>query len=614
MNFFSRNGSSRSSPSGFAPLALLAILTLQFALILRWSWRKWPDVIIDFGRELYVPWQISSGKVLYRDIGHLFGPLSQYFNALLFKLFGASFTTIFVANILILAGIVWLLYILLKESCTRFTGFLACSVVICIFSCSQYVLSGNYNFISPYSHEATHGLFLSLLMIFELWRFADRQRRRDLILAGFVFGLVFLTKIDILFSSVLVAALFFLLDRTQSRSTVRTLKTAGLFLLCSCIPILFFLSYFMAAMPTVEALKGVCGSWISLLNSDIAQNSFYEEGMGLDQFMPNVLTMFYFAGIAIVVLSMALFLSYSISRKGGSLISKGVCGALLCTIICLAFLANINEIGRPLPLLTLASFVFLLLSFLKLQKWNSERTPAQLPVLLLSIFSLGMLWKTILFCRLYHYGFYLALPSVVVLTSMLVWYLPEKLDRRHAGGSAFRMAMILMIAIFTIRFVQASNVFYELKTFPVGSGGDRILAIDPRYDARSAVTAAAVEWINANLGEKDTFVVVPEGVMINYLTRRTNPTKYTNFMMPEMLAYGETSILDAFKSKSPDYFILVHRDTSEYGVGSFGQDERYGKTTMDWIDSHYHAVGFWGRKSITGDGAWIKIMKMDGPA
>ena len=52
------------------------------------SWRKWPDVIVDFGRELYIPWRLSEGAVLYRDVDDVYGPLSQYFNAGLFRLFG----------------------------------------------------------------------------------------------------------------------------------------------------------------------------------------------------------------------------------------------------------------------------------------------------------------------------------------------------------------------------------------------------------------------------------------------------------------------------------------------------------------------------------------------
>ncbi|MCE5211470.1 MAG: hypothetical protein LLG40_07950, partial [Deltaproteobacteria bacterium] len=61
----------------FGPL----ILVLVGICMLKLSWFKWPDLLIDYGRELYVPWQITQGGVLYRDINHLYGPLAHYFNA-----------------------------------------------------------------------------------------------------------------------------------------------------------------------------------------------------------------------------------------------------------------------------------------------------------------------------------------------------------------------------------------------------------------------------------------------------------------------------------------------------------------------------------------------------
>ena len=37
-------------------------------------------LMIDFGRELYVPWQLNEGKALYRDIAYFHGPFSPYLN------------------------------------------------------------------------------------------------------------------------------------------------------------------------------------------------------------------------------------------------------------------------------------------------------------------------------------------------------------------------------------------------------------------------------------------------------------------------------------------------------------------------------------------------------
>ncbi len=38
----------------------------------------WGDFQIDNGRELYVPVSILHGKLLYRDIWYMYGPLAPY--------------------------------------------------------------------------------------------------------------------------------------------------------------------------------------------------------------------------------------------------------------------------------------------------------------------------------------------------------------------------------------------------------------------------------------------------------------------------------------------------------------------------------------------------------
>ena len=106
-----------------------------------------------------------------------------------------------------------------------------------------------------------------------------------------------------------------------------------------------------------------------------------------------------------------------------------------------------------------------------------------------------------------------------------------------------------------------------------------------------------------------TFAVLPEGVMLNYLARKVNPTKYTSFMVPEMRMFGEGNILSAFIDKRPDFIILVHKNTSEYGEDFFGRNVRYGKPIMDWVNQNYQTVVKIGDEPLKDDRFGIKVMK-----
>src|SRR4051812_44070146 len=135
-----------------------AIITVVALIMLAWTWRGWPDPIVDFGRELYVPWQISKGAVLYSDIAYFNGPLSPHFNALVFKLLGPSVMSLVYSNLLWLTALIVMLYRLLVTVADRLAATTACLVFVTVFAFVQLVQVGNYNYVTPYSHEITHGL------------------------------------------------------------------------------------------------------------------------------------------------------------------------------------------------------------------------------------------------------------------------------------------------------------------------------------------------------------------------------------------------------------------------------------------------------------------------
>src|ERR1700736_4064877 len=149
----------------FAGLVALVALTILYLSI---SWRKWCDPLIDFGDQLYSAWRLSEGAVLYRDVDLLYGPLSQYFNAALFAAFGPGIMILVASNLTIVAMIVALLYLLCRQAWGVIAALVACAVFVAVFAFSQYVHFGNLNYATPYSHETTHGMLVSLLLCFGL--------------------------------------------------------------------------------------------------------------------------------------------------------------------------------------------------------------------------------------------------------------------------------------------------------------------------------------------------------------------------------------------------------------------------------------------------------------
>src|SRR5262249_60467779 len=74
---------------------LLAGLAVFFLAL---SWRKWPDPLIGFGRELYLPWRLANGAGVERAADDFYGPLAQDFNAGLVGLVGPGAVGVVHAN------------------------------------------------------------------------------------------------------------------------------------------------------------------------------------------------------------------------------------------------------------------------------------------------------------------------------------------------------------------------------------------------------------------------------------------------------------------------------------------------------------------------------------
>src|ERR1017187_5875769 len=135
------------------PVVHLASLVALPSYFLAVSWRRWPDLIIDFGRELYIPWRLSEGAVLYREVDDFYGPLSQYLNAGLFRLFGPGLMVLALANLVVFSGIAVAIYALFRAAWGAMAAWVSTAVFVAIFGMSRLMESGNFNYITPYARE-----------------------------------------------------------------------------------------------------------------------------------------------------------------------------------------------------------------------------------------------------------------------------------------------------------------------------------------------------------------------------------------------------------------------------------------------------------------------------
>jgi hypothetical protein len=231
-------------------------------------------------------------------------------------------------------------------------------------------------------------------------------------------------------------------------------------------------------------------------------------------------------------------------------------------------------------------------------------------MLLWTVFAFFLTAKLGLFCRIWHYGFILAMPAFVGSLILVLWLLPRLLAGKYGvNARLFRLAVSLVLLTgFASLYLQSQRIYRD-KTVALGQGGDEMYAFTQKIKPDGAALQSALQWMEKNAPPGATLAVLPEGIMVNYLSRRTNPTRYLVWNPVELAMFGQSNMTDAFERNAPDYILLVHREGAEYGVKYFGQETEFGGAVMKWIRQNYQEVYLVGDEPLRTSAFGISVLK-----
>ncbi|MBM82542.1 MAG: hypothetical protein CMJ78_18415 [Planctomycetaceae bacterium] len=594
------------------------LVAVSVALI-AWSWRKWPDIQVDYGQQLYLAWQLSEGQVLYRDIFYNYGPLTPYAMALWFRVFGASLTTMIVTNLLVFASIMSMQYRLLVLLSNRFAAFVATLVSLLVFSFSQYLYGGNYNYVTPYETTLTYGMlfgYASLTCLAELIRLrgqevnSSRRQTVMLLLCGLSLALCFLTKPETFLAAIAAAVIGIaaLTDsgtrwKDQCANVMRYGKPLSLAFLGT---LLVSVCLLRLGLSWSESSQGVFRAWSAVWERQPTKMGFYREIMGTDKVADNLLTMIGWTAVyAVIIVWLGAFV-WTIRKRNTSMIAAIVATAPIA-IYTVFFGDGVvwEEVVRSLPVV-LALLAALDLFKLTIAKQTESTEPAAQRRswlrLAFTTYALAMMLKVVLNVRLSHYGFALAMPATMVAVMGLTAWIPDWFTKRERFGNAFALGVCAVLASIAFIQLRTSNFYYSNKTVSVGDGGDQFWA-----DGRGDFVKMLIGRIKHHVQPDQTLIVLPEGISVNYLTRRANSTPYLNLMPPNMTMLGEANVIAKFERHPPDFVVLMHRDSEEFGAQYFGRD--YGRHLFAWLTTHYHSVTLIGAMPLQSEQFGVLLLR-----
>lgn len=225
---------------------------------------------------------------------------------------------------------------------------------------------------------------------------------------------------------------------------------------------------------------------------------------------------------------------------------------------------------------------------------SEEVPPAKLIRLLLSVLAAALMARMVLNGRIYQFGFYQASLAGLLVPAILLSELPLRLGLGRCGRIMITTGCLALFIPGVLILAKRSQDTLRFKTMAIGQGADRFYAFPADKDARGEIVRVLSESLAKKQGQ--TLVVLPEGVMINYLARLPSPVSGFYFYSAVTRNGREEEIVAGLQRQPPDIVAIVSRDLREYGIQRYGENPGSGQQILTWVANNYTVVG-----SIGGD-------------
>ena len=562
----------RSDPWLFVVLACFVI----FAWI---SWGKLNHPIIDYGREVETSARLLAGEALYRDVNCNYGPLAYYANALALLIFGHHLEVLYGVSLSLALAATLLVYYLGK----RLTGApwsalcTLCVLIYCIFS---LVL---FNFTTPYSYGGVYATVLCLLAFTALERYGNSGKIGWLMTAAIACGLAGVSKQE--YGVAALAGLLIGINvrfsqnlRTRLRHSALVIVVAGICVLLpfaaiaqqigweelhsSLVPSAAMLSVLKKSRlfqvsPTETLIKWIVSFsafaavsliiwfWIVVVRS-LSQHKWFSKLKGFRTLLELLLTSTFswlsLAGVELII----VFLAQNLDYFPGSI--RG-------------YIFPLNEMHWAIPILV-GWFAL---------RWSQLLRVRQAPLLWsLLIFSLVLNSRW-----LFHIGFYgLYATSVILLFFALLYHLSLQTGKSKL---VWRYLLICLLVGSMMNLVKFGQYRY-----PVHSSYGTFYT--PHSDLALALNQT-IDTINAS--RANSVLVIPEGVILNFLTATHSPSPETTFL-PSALptSDAERDFVEQMQANPPELIVYVKRNYEQWGYQTYAE---FNPIVDRWI-THEHKL------------------------
>jgi len=567
---------ARASGDRMSLFALLS-LVLLWAFRLYTTWGTWGNLSIDSGHEMYVPAVLAEGKMLYRDVWFMHGPLSPYFNSYLFRIFGVHLNVLYWAGSLSALGGAFFLFFTGQRLSSRLAGWTAGSVLVI-----QAFHAWHFCFPLPYGFASVYGCLVSCVFLWLAVSAALSENTFWILGAGSAAAAALLLKYE--FGMACYSILFLLIGlkawRRRSSGALLVDLAATLPGIAVCTVVIhwmvsiggfrFITEENIVSFPTTSFMRTYGRLWMDRTGLSLTPVALWEA----------FLRSLFFAGVIFLVWSMVWW-------KRRDTLSWSARGGVLAFLMAFGILHHAEEFNPLSAIFFPKDMVLYVLIAAVLGCFSYLRQPERKQALALAIlFSFaGVLAARLLLHNVPGwYPIYYNGPAILAFFLLLRPIIPRT---RIADRVALRCEMLISVGCLAVAAsyaVALMAVPTDLEALRTDRGTVRV----PRQVAENYRAAIRVMKEAAAHGEMT--LSVPEDTSLYFLSETHCPTRVFQFS-PGIIPPGKMTeeTIREIREQPVGYLIWSNRTYPDYGAPVFGKD--FDQTIGDYLASHYQRIG-----------------------
>lgn len=576
--YFSRLSELTAPEPSWDATTSVALLLLIFfwATRMYMTWGTWGNLSIDSGHEAYIPTVLANGKMLYRDVWWMYGPVAPYVNSVLFRMFSPRLEVLYWAGSLAALASAVLLFLIGKRLSSRLIGWTAGIVVLL-----QAFHAWHFCFPLPYSFAPVYGCLTACLF---LWFAVHGSLSRHwfwIFAAGMCAALALLLKLE--YGAACYLTLFLLISARALQGPFWKNILWDLAVALPGILICLVVIHWMIAIagtefitqenisswPTSYFMKTYGKVWLDKTGLSLSPSAFWA-ALKRDVF---------FAGI---LMELYLLLHWKRSDAKSTLLRTAVAAALFVY----ALLQHWSALGIFSALVFPRDMVLYVLIAAVLSIWFLLRQPSDrgLAVMILLIFSSLLALRLLLRMSPGGYAIYYNGPAILAFLMLARAILPRT---GRPPRQIIREELLICLgclavaAVYSMQYTADRSDATWLRT-------ERGSILVPKQVA--ANYQAGIAFIKEKASRGEVVLSVPEDTSLYFLSGTECPTRIFQFspgVVPPGKATEET--IRQIDQHQVRYLLWSNRTYADYGAAVFGVD--FDQILGQYLTSHYRRVG-----------------------